>query len=355
MYIKVITWAFVILSGMLFYYNMKKERRTLFIGVNLFVFLIMLAFLAMLFVFSYSDIPLVYYFSILLVVGVILSVPIFIIWFVITLFTTGTKLVKREGVTISHLLSLGFGIALIIWIFIFPKLYSNIDNIILSDLFDFITFVFGYFLFVMVLFFVSSLLNLIPHLGKTYDYIIVLGSGLINNEVTPLLASRIEKGIEKHNKFNLEDHLVKVVFSGGQGHDEALPEGEAMANYAIDKGLEQKYIIRETRSKNTEENLCFSYELIKEDWMKRENQSEPEVLVVTNNFHVFRALLIAKKLGIKCDGSGSKTKFYYWLNAIIREYIGVLYLQKKSHLLFLGLGFLKSLFQIIIEILVNRI
>lgn len=59
---------------------------------------------------------------------------------------------------------------------------------------------------------------------------VVLGAGLSGDKVTPLLASRIEKGIaicQKHPG-------SKFIMSGGQGPDELIAEGQAMANYALE-------------------------------------------------------------------------------------------------------------------------
>lgn len=107
------------------------------------------------------------------------------------------------------------------------------------------------------------------------DYIIVLGAGIKGKKVTPLLAGRIERGIE----------LLKYI--------------------------------------STEENLQFSKELI--------SGKNPKITLVTTSYHVFRALILARKQGIKCVGFGSKTKWYFTLNALIREFIGYLSLNCKKH------------------------
>ena len=53
--------------------------------------------------------------------------------------------------------------------------------------------------------------------------------------------------------------------------------------------------------------------------------------LVTNYYHVYRALVLAKTLGFRCIGYGAPTKFYFTLNAFIREFIGYLYLKRKIH------------------------
>lgn len=70
---------------------------------------------------------------------------------------------------------------------------------------------------------------------RNQDFIIVLGSGLINDKVPPLLASRINKAIDFYWKQATVNTPPTIIFSGGQGPDEGLPEAEAMQNYAVEK------------------------------------------------------------------------------------------------------------------------
>ena len=61
-------------------------------------------------------------------------------------------------------------------------------------------------------------------------------------------------------------------------------------------------------------------------------KDRPKVVVVTTSYHVFRALLLAKQQGLKCVGFGAKTKWYFTLNALIREFAGYLRLTWKRHI-----------------------
>ncbi|RKJ43199.1 hypothetical protein D7X33_35300, partial [Butyricicoccus sp. 1XD8-22] len=63
-------------------------------------------------------------------------------------------------------------------------------------------------------------------------------------------------------------------------------------------------------------------------------------IVVTTSYHVFRALLLAKQQGLKCVGFGAKTKWYFTLNALIREFIGYLSLTWKQHTVMAALIFI---------------
>ena len=61
--------------------------------------------------------------------------------------------------------------------------------------------------------------------------------------------------------------------------------------------------------------------------------------IATNSYHVYRALVIAKPPGLKCVGFGAKTRWYFTLNAFMREYIAYLRITYKLQLsVILALG-----------------
>lgn len=111
----------------------------------------------------------------------------------------------------------------------------------------------------------------------------------------------------------------KAVFvpSGGQGSDEIVSEGEAMKRYLMERGIPEEQILPETKSATTLENMQFSNELIGEG-------KEKKIAFFTTNYHVFRVGILANQAGIKnAEGMGSKTKWYFWPNAFIRELAGI--------------------------------
>lgn len=152
----------------------------------------------------------------------------------------------------------------------------------------------------------------------------ILGCGIRKDgNLLPLLKGRVDKAIEFYNK-QLEATGKKAVFvpSGGQGSDEIISEGEAMKRYLIENGIPEEQIIPETRSTNTLQNMKFSKELI--------GNSNANVAFSTTNYHVFRSGIFAGQAGLKAEGMGSKTKWYFWPNAFIREFVGLLVSQKKK-------------------------
>ncbi len=77
--------------------------------------------------------------------------------------------------------------------------------------------------------------------------------------------------------------------SGGMGKLEAVPEAKAMEEYLLANGIERERIFKESCSRTTKENLLFSQMYIEDD-------SRP-VGIVSNNFHLYRAVCLAKQAG----------------------------------------------------------
>lgn len=179
---------------------------------------------------------------------------------------------------------------------------------------------------------------------RNQDFIIVLGSGLINDRVPPLLASRIDKAIEFYHQQKKVTVPPKIIFSGGQGQDEGLPEAEAMQNYAVEKGIPVEDTIQEDKSVSTYENMRFSKRIM--DNLSGEGTYQS--IFATNNFHLFRAGIYARKAGLASRGIGSKTAFYYWPNAMVREYIAVVVMGRRRH--FMAVSFIMG-FAVLLSII----
>ncbi|MEJ8278586.1 YdcF family protein [Pseudonocardia spirodelae] len=142
------------------------------------------------------------------------------------------------------------------------------------------------------------------------DWVLVLGSGLHGSEVPPLLASRIATGMAELDRRG----AGRLVLSGGKGDDERLAEGEAMARWAAAHGADPAVLRTETASRTTEENLRFGAALV----------GDGPGIVVTSNYHAFRAALLARRLGVDAHAVGAPTAGYYWPSAVLREFVAVL-------------------------------
>ena len=84
-----------------------------------------------------------------------------------------------------------------------------------------------------------------------------------------------------------------IVTSGGQGRDEWIPEGQAMRDYLIEKGLPADRVLAESKSTSTEENFAFSLDILKE----RGYSADTPIVYVSNAFHCYRAGRYAARAG----------------------------------------------------------
>lgn len=262
--------------------------------------------------------------------------PFTIVFIAIYLIRNGRELIRKEGKKPTNLLSLTLGVAIILFIVsyaIFSQyLFPSIISIILV-----IAIFYGFWFFCYL---VSTYLYFLHQPFRNKDFIIILGSGIIGEKVPPLLASRLDKGISFYYKqIKRKGKRAKFIVTGGQGPNESIPEGEAMARYLRNAGIPSDDILVEDKAVDTNQNMRFSKEI-----MEREMR-DYKAIFVTNRFHLFRAGLYAKKAGLSIDGIGSKTASYFVPNAFIREFIAILFMYKSVHLLlFIPLALLAAAF-----------
>lgn len=176
--------------------------------------------------------------------------------------------------------------------------------------------------------------------------VVVLGSGIRGEKVTPLLARRIDRGLEIHKEAWDRGQQPLLVMSGGKGSDEQISEAEAMKRYAVSRGLDPVHVLTEDRSSNTEQNLRFTDELITARALTQEPErsaptpavEQPQMVLVTNNFHAPRAAALASRLGLPAQAVGAPTAAYYLPSAILREYVAMLREHKLAHVIGLACG-----------------
>lgn len=147
------------------------------------------------------------------------------------------------------------------------------------------------------------------------DYLIILGAGIRGEELSLSLKSRLDKGLEYINR----NPDASIVVTGGLGRHAAITEAEAMKRYLVSKGVPGDKIIAEEKATSTYENFKYSKELLK----KSGSSGEIRAAVVTNEFHMFRAKLIARHLGFKVCGIPADTPFFMRPNFYVREYFAV--------------------------------
>ncbi|MBP3755016.1 MAG: MATE family efflux transporter [Lachnospiraceae bacterium] len=146
------------------------------------------------------------------------------------------------------------------------------------------------------------------------DYIIVLGSQVKTSGPAVVTRMRLDKAYE-YASANPE---TIIIVSGGQGSNEPASEASVMKDYLVGRGIDESRILMEDKSTNTSENLQFSASLY-------EGLSGSSVGIVSSNFHIYRALAIAKKCGYTdVTGIPADSVKLYLPNNMIRETVGLL-------------------------------
>ncbi|PEZ03611.1 cytoplasmic protein [Bacillus sp. AFS018417] len=175
---------------------------------------------------------------------------------------------------------------------------------------------YGMILLMIVVGYMSTLQYIIYKHGhmeapNNADYMIVLGAGVKGTEPSYSLQYRIDKAAEY-----LKTHQQTIVIvSGGKGKGEDISEALAMKRGLIKQGIQEERIIMEDRSTNTDENIKFSKSLIPANKKKG--------IIVTNDFHMYRAKKIAEKQGLQLEGLSARTPKPIIIQSNVREYLAI--------------------------------
>lgn len=144
-------------------------------------------------------------------------------------------------------------------------------------------------------------------LSKLFDVdcIIILGAGIRNGKPTHMLEDRLKEGI---NLFNI-NVSNRIIMSGDHGKKD-YDEVNLMKKYAIDNGVPSENIFMDHAGFSTYESIYRAKEIF----------GAKKVIIVTQRYHLYRALFIAKKLGIEAYGVGSDP----------RRYVGMVYRELRE-------------------------
>ena len=160
------------------------------------------------------------------------------------------------------------------------------------------------------------------------DYVVVLGAKTTGGYMPRILKYRLDAAL----LYAEENPDCMVIVSGGKGNDEEKPEAEVMKEYLLKQGLAENRIITEDKSRNTDENLSFSKKLIEE--ISPEGK-ENRIVIITNTFHVYRAVSLAKAKGMEnAEGYAAKSRIEADYHYSVRECIGLM-----KELVFGNIGF----------------
>jgi len=136
------------------------------------------------------------------------------------------------------------------------------------------------------------------------DVIIVLGAGVYNGVPSLILVSRLSTAYDY-----MQAHPgVPVIVTGGLGRGEEKTDAEVMARYLIARGIDESLVWIEDKSTNTRENFTFSIEIIT---AKGIDINSIKVAVISNEFHLYRARIIAEKVGLDALTVAAETPGFF--------------------------------------------
>lgn len=148
---------------------------------------------------------------------------------------------------------------------------------------------------------------------ENLDYIIVLGAQMKPAGPSAVLKFRLDAAYD----YLTENADTICILSGGQGSNEPCSEAEGMYRYLTDRGIAPERLMMEDRSTDTSENIAYSMALI--------GRRDVSVGIVTNNFHVFRGVRLAKAAGFTdVCGISARSNVYFQLNNMVREFFGIM-------------------------------
>jgi uncharacterized SAM-binding protein YcdF (DUF218 family) len=146
---------------------------------------------------------------------------------------------------------------------------------------------------------------------KNADYLIVLGAKV--NGTVPSLA--LDRRIDAAAEYLKDNPNTVVIASGGKGRGEDISEAECIKRELIDQGISESRIMLEDQSTDTSENVRFSKKLIPAD--------SSNGVIVTNTFHLYRAVSIASDQGLEASGLPAETPRSAVVKSYGREYLAI--------------------------------
>lgn len=137
---------------------------------------------------------------------------------------------------------------------------------------------------------------------ENVDCILVLGAGIWGDKPSPMLEDRLLQGIALYNS----QTSSKIIMSGDHGKEE-YDEVNVMKDFAIEKGVKSEDIFMDHAGFSTYDSVYRAKEIFKAQ----------KIIIVTQKYHLHRALYVAEKLGIEAYGVASDPREYR--GQVVRE------------------------------------
>lgn len=148
-----------------------------------------------------------------------------------------------------------------------------------------------------------------PPVSGESEAVIVLGCQVYSTgQLSPQLELRLDAALKT---YRAQPRLI--IACGAQGQGEPGPEGQIMRDWLISNGVPETDVIAECGSRNTRQNLQYAKALLP--------GTVSRVTIITSDYHLPRALALARDLGLDADGIGSpcRPELQHWAKNHFRE------------------------------------
>ena len=142
-----------------------------------------------------------------------------------------------------------------------------------------------------------------PDEGK--DAILVLGAGLRNGKPSPILKDRLDTAIKLY-----KDGVSKRIIVSGDHGKKYYDEVNVMKKYLIDNGIDSNNIFMDHAGFSTYDSIYRAKYIFQAN----------DIVIVTQKYHLYRSLYIAKRLGLNAVG----------VSATLRDYSGSLKFEARE-------------------------
>ncbi len=144
--------------------------------------------------------------------------------------------------------------------------------------------------------------------------VVVLGCKVNGDRPSLSLEERLIEAYE----YLSENPEASCIVTGGKGDDENISEAECMYRWLVEKGIESSRIYKEERATSTKENIAYAKEIIEKSNLNK------DIVIITSDYHTYRAGITAKENGLAFGSSPSKTSVWIFPSFYIRELYAIL-------------------------------
>lgn len=127
------------------------------------------------------------------------------------------------------------------------------------------------------------------------DYIIILGAGIRGNNPSPMLEDRLITGINIY-----QQHKPTKILISGDHTSQTYDEVNVMKNYLLKQNIINDDIILDHAGISTYDSIYRAKEIFK----------AKKIIIVTQEYHLYRALYLADQLGIEAYGVAANLREY---------------------------------------------